>query len=56
MGDDNLAPTAADAGLTKEQVYDAREFRDAEEADPGIVRRVLDEKLAAGEEPTKAAV
>lgn len=49
-------PGASDIGLTHKDIYEARQFRDAEEADPGIVRRVLDGKLAAGEEPTKAAL
>ena len=31
-------------------------MRDAEAADPGIVRRTLDAKLARGEEPTRSAV
>lgn len=37
-------------------VHEARELRDAEESDPGIVRRTLDEALDAGEEPTRAKV
>ena len=49
-------PTLADVGLTKKNVFEAREIRDAEKAEPGIVRRVLDEALEAGEEPTKAKV
>jgi hypothetical protein len=52
----NLAPTVADLGLTKKDIHEARQIRDAEAKDPGIVRRVLDDKLAKGEEPTKAAV
>lgn len=42
--------------LTKDQVREARVFRDAEREDPGVVRRVINERIAAGEEPTKAAV
>jgi hypothetical protein len=48
--------TQADIGITKKEVLHAREIRDAEKADPGIVRRVLDDALDAGEEPTKAKV
>ena len=48
--------TVTDIGLSSKQVHEAREIRDAEEADPGIVRRVLDEAVAAGEEPTRAKV
>lgn len=48
--------TAADLGLRRDQIHDARLIRDAEEADPGIVRRTLEEKLQRGEEPTRSAV
>jgi hypothetical protein len=46
--------SATDIGLTHKQVHVAREVRDAEEVDPGIVRRILDDALEAGEEPTRA--
>lgn len=52
----NSKPTAADVGLSRKEIHEAREIRDAEQADPGVVRRVLDERLEAGQEPTKAAV
>jgi len=56
VGEDNVEPTAADLGLRRDQIHDARLIRDAEAADPGIVRRTLDEGLARGEEPTRAAL
>ena len=43
-------------GLRRDQIHDARLIRDAEQADPGIVRRTLNEKLERGEEPTRSAV
>jgi hypothetical protein len=43
-------------GLRRDQIHDARLLRDAEAADPGIVRRTLNEKLERGEEPTRSAV
>ena len=53
----NTAPaTVADLGLTRKQVHEARQLRDAEAAAPGVVRRALDARLADGQEPTKAAV
>ncbi|MDN2584054.1 hypothetical protein [Aquibium sp. ELW1220] len=53
----NEAPvTAADLGLRRDQIHEARQFRDAEAADPGIVRRTLDDRLERGEEPTRAAL
>lgn len=48
--------TAASVGLTRKDIHEARLIRDAENAEPGIVRRTVDEALAAGEEPTKAKV
>ena len=57
VGDDNMPPaTAADLGLRRDQIHEARQLRDAEVAEPGIVRRTLDERLARGEEPTRSAV
>lgn len=48
--------TSADLGLRRDQIHDARLIRDAEVADPGIVRRTLDERLERGEEPTRTAL
>ncbi len=55
--DGNTRPaTTADLGLSRKSIHDARLIRDAEEAEPGLVRRTLDERLERGEEPTRAAV
>jgi hypothetical protein len=35
----NNTPTAADVGLSRKVIHEAREIRDAEATDPGIVRR-----------------
>jgi hypothetical protein len=43
-------------GLRRDQIHEARRLRDAEAADPGIVRRTLNAKLERGEEPTRSAV
>jgi hypothetical protein len=53
--DENVA-TAADIGLSRLEIHEARELRDAEAADPGIVRRTVEEAVTAGKEPTKAKV
>lgn len=50
------APSAADIGLTHKEIHDARQIRDAERANPGVIRRTLDTMLGEGREPTKAAV
>jgi hypothetical protein len=53
----NMPPaTAADLGLRRDQIHDARLIRDAEVADPGVVRRTLNERLERGEEPTRTAL
>jgi hypothetical protein len=52
----NSKPTAADIGISRKAIHEARIIRDAEEEEPGIVRRTLDEVLDAGEEPTRAKV
>ena len=51
-----LAPTLADIGLTKKEVFAARQVRDAEKQKPGVVRKMLDKQLEDGEEPTRADV
>ncbi len=48
--------TAADIGLSRKDIHEARIIRDAEVNDPGIVRRTVDAAIAAGEEPSKAKV
>lgn len=49
-------PGPADIGLTHKDIYEARQFRDAEVNEPGIARRALDARLAQGLEPNKAAL
>lgn len=48
------AATAADIGLTRKDIHEARLFRDAEKVEPGIIRRTLEETLDRGDEPSKA--
>jgi hypothetical protein len=52
----NAKATASDVGLSRKGIHEARELRDAEAAEPGIVRRTVDDAIASGEEPTKAKV
>jgi hypothetical protein len=56
VGETNVDPTAADLGLRRDEMHEARLIRNAERADPGIVRRTLDETLNRGEAPTRAAL
>lgn len=48
--------TVSHLGLTSKAIHEARQLRDAEKAEPGIVRRTLDEALDTAEEPTRAKV
>ncbi|MEM1345631.1 MAG: hypothetical protein AAGI34_13775 [Pseudomonadota bacterium] len=47
-------PGPSDLGLTRKQVHDARQVRDAERTQPGLVRGTLDRALDEGREPTRA--
>jgi len=48
--------TASDLGLRRDEIHEARRFRDAEQADPGIVERTVNGMVERGEEPTRAAL
>lgn len=52
---DNIT-TASDLGLRRDEIFDARKIRDAENADPGLISRALDGMIERGEEPTRAAL
>lgn len=54
--DGNVEVAAADIGLSRKDIHEARLIRDAESADPGIVHRTLNDAIEAGEEPTRAKV
>jgi hypothetical protein len=41
-------PSAADAGLTRKQVHEARKIGNAEKAKPAVVRKAMDDLLDAG--------
>lgn len=48
--------TAAEAGIKSSEIHEARIIRDAEEAEPGIIRRALDQMIEAGEPPERAKI
>jgi hypothetical protein len=48
--------TLDEAGLSAKQIHEARALRDAERREPGIAERAIAARLAAGFEPTRAAV
>ena len=55
VADPNI-PSVSDLGLRRDQIHEARQLRDAEAADPGIVRRTLDDRVSRGEEPNRTAL
>jgi hypothetical protein len=55
--DDLSGPaTSIELGIKRQQLSEARFIRDAETANPGVVRRTVQAKLSAGEAPTRADV
>lgn len=53
--DGNIIPVkTADTGLTNKQVHEARKIRDAEKAQPGIIKQTLDRAIEERREPTRA--
>jgi hypothetical protein len=56
-GKSNLGkPKVNDVNLRYDEIHEARQFRDAERADPGIIDRTISGMIERGEEPTKAAL
>lgn len=53
---ENFAPTAADVGLTGKDIHEARQLRDAEAKDPGVIAKALDGEIAAGRAPKPATI
>lgn len=56
VSDGNLAPTADEIGLTKKDVFEARQIRDVLATNPDAVKDALGEIIASGDEPTRAAL
>jgi hypothetical protein len=55
VADPNAVPaTAADLGIRRDEIHDARRLRDAERADPGFAARALQQMVDARKEPTRA--
>lgn len=53
---DGNAFSAAEAGLSRKEIHDARKLRDAERASPGIIEQAIAGRLEAKLEPSRAAV
>lgn len=52
---DNVS-TAADLGIRRDAIHNARQIRDAELASPGLAQQALDSMVEARVEPTRAAL
>lgn len=52
--EDHNTASAADIGLRRDDIHEARKLRDAEKASPGKAERAVKEIIGRGEEPTKA--
>lgn len=44
--------TAADLGIRRDEIHEARKMRNAERESPGLIQRAIDGMLERGEEPT----
>lgn len=55
-GDNAKPATAADLGLRRDEIHEARKLRDAEREDPGVVERTINRIVERGDEPTRAAL
>lgn len=57
VDDDNTKPaTTADLGLRRDEIHEARQLRNMERDNPGIIENTLNELVERGQEPTKAAI
>lgn len=48
--------TASDLGLRRDQIHEARRFRDFEKENPNGIEAIVDELVECGQEPTKSAI
>ena len=48
--------SSSDVGTSHKEIHEARQLRDAEERNPGLIETSIEEVLQAGREPTKAVV
>ena len=54
--DGNVKARVGDLGFTAKAIHEARQIRNAEAVEPGVVRRALDQRLAQGREPNRTAL
>lgn len=54
--DGKKVPTPQDVGISPKDIHEGRKLREAESAEPGLIRRSLDAMIERGEEPTRAAL
>jgi hypothetical protein len=54
--DQNTYTTVTDIGLTSKEVYEARQMRDAEVKEPGVIAKALDADVTSGKSPKRATI
>jgi hypothetical protein len=56
--DENIIPpaTTSEMKISRKEIHDARQLRDAEALNPGVTKRAIDNIVEQGREPTRAAV
>lgn len=52
--DKHNTTTAADLDLRRDEIHEARKFRDAEKEAPGLISQAINAMVERGEEPTRA--
>lgn len=55
VADANI-PSLADLGLRRDEIHEARQLRNMERDNPGVIENTLNELVERGQEPTKAAL
>ena len=54
--ENNNTATSADLGLRRDQIFEARKYRDYEKENPNALDAIVDDLVSQGQEPTKAAI
>lgn len=54
--DGNAKPSAADIGLTRKDIHEARQIRDAEKDEPGFIKNTIQACLDGGKEPSRTTL
>jgi len=56
VGGNGIPATSTDLGLRRDEIHEARQLRNMERDNPGVIENTLNELVESGQEPTKAAL